>query len=566
MKTNASCHDPRGIAVVTIACLLCLVLVVPSSWAKIGRYACEDDHLEIMFEQATKVRLRNGEPVDLAATKGLVGVANVLDAVDWHEWHPFSPVSEAFLDRMHAENSAKAGYDLYNLNNIYRLRIAKGHDIWAIAEALEALPGVMQARPVPLPMPLPTPPDYEPQQGYLRPAGNTPTGIDADYAWTQPGGDGTGVTVCDMEYSWNYNHADITKAVGSQINYNVADPFSDNNHGTAVIGVLVADDNGWGTTGICHGANLLTCGTYFGSPPSWNVPGAITLACSTLVAGDVLLIEQQWDYTGSGGYIPIEWWTNSSPSWQSQNAVYNALVHAYFYDINVVEAGGNGNVDCDLLNWFGDTQAIVVGAGGVYTGGTYPEGDLERLSFSSYGWRFNLQGWGENVVTTAYNDLYSAEGPNYYYTAVFDGTSSASPCVAGAVACCSGYWQACINPTPPGVPYLRQNLNLTGTHQVFPPNGAIGQRPDLQAMFAFMTPPCSCPFQSDFDQDGFLTSLDLSGLIDILFAGDPDVQDPQCPSPRADLDCDGYSTSLDLSRLIDHLFASGPGPCDPCNP
>ena len=77
---------------------------------------------------------------------------------------------------------------------------------------------------------------------------------------------------------------------------------------------------------------------------------------------------------------------------------------------------------------------------------------------------------------------------------------------------------------------------------------------------------CSCPFQSDFDEDGFLTALDLSEMIDVLFSGHPDVQDPDCPSPRADFDCDLFSTALDLGGLIDHLFGGGPGPCDPCSP
>jgi len=77
---------------------------------------------------------------------------------------------------------------------------------------------------------------------------------------------------------------------------------------------------------------------------------------------------------------------------------------------------------------------------------------------------------------------------------------------------------------------------------------------------------CSCPYQCDFDSDGFLTALDLSEIIDILFAGHTDVQDATCPSPRADFDCDSFSTALDLSGLIDHLFAGGAGPCDPCSP
>jgi len=75
---------------------------------------------------------------------------------------------------------------------------------------------------------------------------------------------------------------------------------------------------------------------------------------------------------------------------------------------------------------------------------------------------------------------------------------------------------------------------------------------------------CACPYQSDFDEDGFLTALDLGAMIDILFAGDPDVSDPNCPTTRADFDCDGFSTALDLGGLIDHLFAGEAGPCDPC--
>jgi len=77
---------------------------------------------------------------------------------------------------------------------------------------------------------------------------------------------------------------------------------------------------------------------------------------------------------------------------------------------------------------------------------------------------------------------------------------------------------------------------------------------------------CQCPFQADFDEDGFRTALDLGALIDMLFAGSPEIQDPMCPTPRSDMDCDGFSTALDLGDLIDHLFAGGGGPCDPCAP
>ncbi|KPJ64694.1 hypothetical protein AMJ44_12275 [candidate division WOR-1 bacterium DG_54_3] len=323
----------------------------------------------------------------------------------------------------------------------------------------------------------------------MRSASSTPTGIDADYAWTQTGGDGTGVTVCDLEYGWNYNHADLTKAVGSQINPNpIFYPANaDTNHGTAVIGELSSDNNGWGTTGICYGATLKTCGTVYPDAVTWNVPGAMAYAIAALSPGDVILLELQWAYTYLGtDYIPIEWWLNYSPNPQSYNGVYAAIENAVANGINVVEAGGNGYVNTDHLTWYGNSGAIIVGAGGAYTGGTWPQGDLAKLSFSSFGRRFDLQGWGENVTTTGYGNLYSTEGFNYWYRRDFDGTSSASPIVAGAVACCVGYWEANISANPPSPHYLRTVLINTGTPQVSPQTGWIGPRPDLlDAIAAF---------------------------------------------------------------------------------
>lgn len=75
---------------------------------------------------------------------------------------------------------------------------------------------------------------------------------------------------------------------------------------------------------------------------------------------------------------------------------------------------------------------------------------------------------------------------------------------------------------------------------------------------------CLCPYQCDFDADGFYTAIDLSSEIDALFAGGVDPIDPGCPSPRGDFDCDNFTTALDLSNLIDLLFAGGAAPCNPC--
>lgn len=76
---------------------------------------------------------------------------------------------------------------------------------------------------------------------------------------------------------------------------------------------------------------------------------------------------------------------------------------------------------------------------------------------------------------------------------------------------------------------------------------------------------CDCRFQCDYDADGFLTTLDLGNMIDVLFAGKPDIQDPCCGTTRMDFDADGFDAILDLGKLVDHLFAGKTAPIDPCS-
>lgn len=112
--------------------------------------------------------------------------------------------------------------------------------------------------------------------------------------------------------------------------------------------------------------------------------------------------------------------------------------------------------------------------------------------------------------------------------------------------------------------YIGVDLNCDGLGDSPYPISVIGDVWDVHPLMTDII--CGCPHQSDFDEDGFLTALDLSSVIDILFAGHPDILDDCCPSPRADFDCDGFSTAIDLAKLIDHLFAGGAPPCDPCAP
>jgi hypothetical protein len=516
-----------------------------------GNYPCEDDLIEVMFIESSTVRMRNGTITDLRSN-ATDGIDQVLSGLDGYQWTRFCEVEESVIDQWAVNGERNSGAHVYNLNNIYTLRIPKGHDIWQISRQLEDLPGIYQARPYPLPVEPPLPPDYLNNQGYLKQATLNPSGIDALYAWAQPGGTGSGITICDLEYSWNYNHADLTKSIGSSLNA-WTDPGWGTDHGTAVLGQLIADNNGWGTTGICYDANILTCGTYYGSPtPFWNVPGAMALAIANMSAGDIILLEQQWNYDGSAGYVPIEWWTNYSPSAQTNNAVYAAIVNAVSNGIHVVQAGGNGNVNTGLMTWYGNSGAIIVGAGGALT-----TNDRQRLSFSSYGPRFDLQGWGQNVTTTGYGNLYNSDGVNYYYTSTFNGTSSASPIVAGAMACLQGYYLSNISATPLSPVNMLDHLDLHGNPQVYGPAGNIGPRPDLYQAIAAFQPPQNLYDWGDAPDPTFPTLAANNGarhLIDptIRLGNSVDPEPDGQPHPNA------LGDDLDGNNDDDGVFFTSP--------
>jgi hypothetical protein len=95
-------------------------------------------------------------------------------------------------------------------------------------------------------------------------------------------------------------------------------------------------------------------------------------------------------------------------------------------------------------------------------------------------------------------------------------------------------------------------------------NGPTGLELDIDNIAFAFSLSCDCPSQGDLDADGYPTPLDLAALIDILWAGSPDLADPICPTSRSDLDCDGFATPLDFAFMVDWLFAAGEEPCDPC--
>jgi hypothetical protein len=365
-----------------------------------------------------------------------------------------------------------------NLNLWFQITLAPGTDAASFLEELRRAENVEVAEPAPLPQPPPaTTPNFTGDQGYLNPATD---GIDARFSWTRPGGNASGITLYDVEYSWNQMHEDLSKVNGVALLLNLGDaavdPFRDTNHGTAVLGELIANNDTRGVTGIAWGATIRLAPANT-QVLGYNPANAILLAVADGAAGDVILIEQQTPVCGLQQYGPLE----------AVTSVFDAIQTAVAHGLVVVEAAGNGAVNLDQAvcgNIFNrsarDSGAIIVGAGGAPGSGT----DRQRLAFSSYGGRVDLQGWGGGVATSGYGSLYvnvdDPTNPNFWYTDGFSGTSSASPMIAGSAADLQGMARqqsgAPLNP-----PQARQILVATGSPQLGDTSQHIGPRPNLQA-------------------------------------------------------------------------------------
>lgn len=296
---------------------------------------------------------------------------------------------------------------------------------------------------------------------------NANPGIDALHAHAL-GLRGEGVRIADCEYGWNYTHEDLVDVALNPEPFQTIDPSVIANgwdeHGTAALGELAAVSNAYGCTGLTPNATFATF-------TEWSVQEGprrltcITNAIATSKAGDVVLLEMQT--VGAGGnYVPAEY----------SLSVWNVVKVGTNAGVVVVGAAGNGNQDLDSIAYApymarGDSGAILVGAGTADTG-------HHKLSFSTFGSRVDLQGWGGSVFTLGYGSFAAYGGDkNQRYVAGFSGTSSASPIVtAAAVLVQQAAKQRQFAPMTSA--QIRAKLITTGIAQGS--GGEIGPLPNLQ--------------------------------------------------------------------------------------
>lgn len=416
-----------------------------------------------------------GTLVAHAKMYALKGLSQVLKSAGSPESHRLvrSIPAEKVLN-MEREAAQTKYPPLHSLTQYWSLdlRGRSREEITRLLALLSSLPEVDSAWEEPLStLPVVTPGDdlYNAGQDYQDAA---PVGIGARWMWTQPNGEGAGIGIVDVEGGWRVTHEDLAGKSPTLI-YGVQ-YASWEDHGTAVLGVIVAIDNTVGVVGSAPAINSVRMGSIYDSSGTQHITDTLAAAVAAMSVGEILLIELQT------AFLPVETYDDR----------LDIIRLATARGIIVVEAGGNGNTDLDGWSTPGGlqrldrTSADFVDSGAIMVGASVSAVPHNRWWASNFGSRIDCFAWGENVTSTGYGDLDNGGGnADRWYTDTFQGTSSASPIIVSAAALVQSSYQATTGTLlSPGQMRALLANPATGTAQGAMVAGAIGVMPNLAAI------------------------------------------------------------------------------------
>lgn len=210
----------------------------------------------------------------------------------------------------------------------------------------------------------------------------------------------------------DYNHPDIGKAKvikGPDYYDGDMDPMDITGHGTHVAGIAAAlTDNQIGVAGVSGKSRVLAIRV-----GTWWIP-TFAGAAGIVYAADypgVKVINLSW-----GGYCPDPY-------------ILDAVKYAAGKGILVVAAAGNDDTTDPLYPAAYNEYVLAVGATDIYYW-TECEIEVKKACFSNYGDYVDIAAPGVDILSTIPGNEY----------ALYDGTSMASPFVAGAAALLWGKW------------------------------------------------------------------------------------------------------------------------------
>ncbi|MGP4078992.1 S8 family peptidase [Pseudalkalibacillus sp. R45] len=204
------------------------------------------------------------------------------------------------------------------------------------------------------------------------------------------------IVVAVLDSGVNNNHPDLAGKVlpGYDFGTNDNNPSDNKGHGTAVAGVIAANSNSIGITGLAFNTKILPVKVS-------NEDGRIT--DSAVIEGIYYAIDQGADIINMSFGSELD----SVPQ-------KSALVEAYLNDITLVASAGN---DGTYHLMYPASYPFVISVASTNDGDT-------SSSFSNFGDFIDLSAPGEGIITTNLTGTYSAA----------DGTSFSAPIVSGIAA------------------------------------------------------------------------------------------------------------------------------------
>jgi serine protease AprX len=248
-------------------------------------------------------------------------------------------------------------------------------------------------------------------------------GQDTGYRWTHAalkkkyrGWDDSTSTV-DHNYNWH----DAIHTGGGTCGPNSMQPCDDYGHGTHTMGTVLGDDGAGNQIGVAPQAKWIGCRNM----NVGNGTPATYLECFQFFLAPTRLDGTGADPSRAPDLTTNSWTCPSSEgcSWSTLQAAVDAQKAA---GIMTVVAAGNSGPSCNTV---GDPPAMYASA---YTVGATTSSDT-MASFSSRGPAYGTNLVKPDIVAPGYRVRSAYYSSDTAYT-LMDGTSMATPCVAGGVA------------------------------------------------------------------------------------------------------------------------------------
>ena len=353
----------------------------------------------------------------------------------------FGSIAVSDIDNLVAQAQANdPSYSPPNFDRFFTILIPSGFDAATVADLARQLTAAVEfayvAGEPDLPVVGTTNPRF-PNQTYLSAA---PTGVGVQTAWAA-GADGTGVKLIDIEQGWFLGHDDLQrpKTIKLLDGENQRSSLS-RFHGTAVLGIIVANDDAKGIVGLCPGClvDVISHVRPRGQNSDESIAEAILLGTLILDPGDVLLLEVEERIRGTKPFLPCE----------LDRANFEAIRLATTVGIVVVEAAGNGSTDLKLAADFASGEHVLDptspdfrDSGAIMVGGCTAVFPHDRHPRSNNGDRIDCHAFAERIEAIgnpshvnqhdaffAASDTLTVDGVTHIG---FGGTSGASAIIAG---------------------------------------------------------------------------------------------------------------------------------------